>query len=86
MEEISSDKVSLDDTNWLNDVKKSRDIVLEILRFGVTQSQIASIIGLLALELEDRDLMLAIRDLIEKPDKKLEEKKKLIITEGEYYE
>lgn len=57
--------VEKEDVLWLNDIKKSREIVKEILRFGVTQSQMKSIIGLLALELEDRELMLSIRNAID---------------------
>jgi len=41
----------------LEDVIKSRGIVQEILTFGVSQHQIAKIIQLLALELEDRDIL-----------------------------
>ena len=53
------------DVTWLNDVKKSREIVSEILKFGVNQSQIKSIISTLALELEDRELMVNIRSTID---------------------
>lgn len=53
-------KIHKEDTDWLNDTKKSRDITQEILRFGVNQEQIKNIINLLALELEDREMMLAI--------------------------
>lgn len=35
----------------------SREIVQEIMKYGVTQNQIKSIIYLLALELEDNNLM-----------------------------
>jgi hypothetical protein len=59
------ESVEKEDVNWLNDVKKSREIVTEILRFGVSQAQMQKIIGLLALELEDRSLMIGIRDLLE---------------------
>lgn len=59
------ENVEKEDVNWLNDVKKSREIVTEILRFGVSQAQMQKIIGLLALELEDRSLMIGIRDLLE---------------------
>lgn len=38
----------------------ARDIVREILRFGVTQSQLNQIIKLLAMELEDHKLMVDI--------------------------
>ena len=57
--------VEKDDVVWLNDVKKSREIVSEILRFGVNQSQIKNIISTLALELEDRELMINIRSTID---------------------
>jgi hypothetical protein len=46
------------------DKVRCRQIVREILDFGVTQDQIRTIINLLALELEDRDLMLKINDLL----------------------
>lgn len=57
--------VEKDDVVWLNDIKKSREIVSEILRFGVNQAQMKSIIGLLAMELEDRELMLNIRSAVD---------------------
>ena len=62
------EQVEEGDVTWLNDVKKSRDIVSEILRFGVNQQQKKSIISLLALELEDRELMISIRNCIEPPE------------------
>ncbi len=43
----------------------AREIVQEIMKFGVSQPQILQIINLLALELEDNDTMKAIRQLIE---------------------
>ena len=43
---------------------KCRQIVKEILDFGVNQDQIKTIISLLALELEDRDLMLKISGML----------------------
>mgnify|MGYP001486229604 CR=1 FL=1 len=43
----------------------SRQIVQEIMDYGVSQFQIAKIIELLALELENRDMMVKIRDIIE---------------------
>ena len=42
----------------------SRQIVREIMDYGVTQFQIGKVIELLALELENRGLMVAIRDAI----------------------
>jgi len=62
----NEEKVEKEDVLWFNDTKKSRDIVLEILKFGVTQPQIKFIIGLLALELEDREVMLSIKKLVDK--------------------
>ena len=41
-----------------------REIVHEIMNFGVSQQQILHIINLLALELEDNNLMREINDLI----------------------
>ncbi len=43
---------------------KCRQIVKEILDFGVNQDQIKTMISLLALELEDRDLMLKISGML----------------------
>jgi|TARA_R110002110_G_scaffold187888_2_gene395632 hypothetical protein len=43
---------------------KCREIVTEILDFGVNQDQIKMLIRLLALELEDRDLMFSIINAI----------------------
>ena len=45
------------------DKVKCRQIVGEILDFGVSQDQVKHIINLLALELEDRELMLKINKL-----------------------
>ena len=42
---------------------RCRQIISEIIEFGVSQDQIQTIIKLLALELEDRQLMLAINGL-----------------------
>lgn len=62
-----TEKLEKEDVDWLNDTKKSRDITLEILRFGVSQNQIKLIIANLALELEDREAMIAIRTAVEEP-------------------
>ena len=47
----------------------AREIVQEIMKFGVNQPQILQIINLLALELEDNETMKAIRNLIEQSKK-----------------
>ena len=43
---------------WAKEMMKSREIVSEIMKFGVNQHQIIQIINLLSLELEDRKAML----------------------------
>ena len=48
---------------WARDMTRSREIVSEIMRFGVSQAQLTQIINLLALELEDRDAMLAFTNV-----------------------
>ncbi len=48
----------------LIDKIKAREIVSEIMQFGVNQEQMVTIIKLLALELEDRDLMLSITNVL----------------------
>lgn len=70
------EKIQKEDTDWLNDVKKSRDITQEILRFGVNQKQIKNIINLLALELEDREMMLAINRAVTQEE--VEERPKIL--------
>ena len=52
----------------------SREIVQEILKYGVTQSQILKIIEILAMELESRDMMIAIVECIN-TDHKIEKQK-----------
>ncbi len=58
----------------------SREIVQEILKFGVTQYQIQKIIKILALELEDNNMMKKICTIIDGSDNQ-EQKKALIIKE-----
>ena len=48
---------------WVKEMSRSRDIVAEILNFGVSQTQINQIIGLLALEIENREHMTAYRNV-----------------------
>jgi len=73
----------------LSDLKKNkelkeqticRDILKEILNFGVTEHQIKFLIRLLALELEDTNLMKRVNNAI---DGKEENSKKLIINPKE---
>ena len=51
---------------WARELSKSRDIVSEIMNFGVSQNQIIQIINLLALELEDRNAMMAFTEVYKK--------------------
>ena len=51
------------DKNLIDKIK-AREIVNEIMQYGVNQQQILSIIKLLALELEDRELMLDITNML----------------------
>lgn len=73
---MTETKIEKEDTDWLNDIKKSRDITQEILRFGVNQEQIKSIINLLALELENREMMLAINRAVTQEE--VEERPKIL--------
>jgi hypothetical protein len=45
---------------WAAESLKSRQIVNEILKFGVSQKQILQVISLLSLELEDRAVLVRI--------------------------
>ena len=44
----------------------SREIVAKIMDYGVSQHQIKCIIKILAMELEDRDIMISIKNCLEK--------------------
>ena len=63
MKKIKKYGASPQETSLL-EAAKCREIVNEILNFGVNQHQISMIIKLLALELEDRDLMCKIIDTV----------------------
>ena len=58
--------------------EKTRNIVKEVIDFGVSQNEILKIIELLSLELEDREKMLLIIDSIKK-EKVTEKKENLIL-------
>ena len=58
---------------------KCREIVSEIMRFGVNQKQVMVLIKLLALELEDREKMLTIINFVDKEDDTEIEKNDIII-------
>ena len=60
---MSNNSYSMEDVSILESAK-CREIVAEILNFGVNQAQIETLIKLLAMELENREKMLAIVELI----------------------
>ena len=58
-----------------------REIVREIIDFGVTEAQKLQIIRLLSLELEDRDKMLGITNLVNEQKQDLNDKKKILTVD-----
>jgi hypothetical protein len=57
-----------------------REIIHEILNFGVNQSQILTLIKLLALEVESRQLMLGLIEVIDKGIKNDQQEETTIIV------
>lgn len=66
--------------DWLNQVKTCREINQKINDFGVSDYQRLKLIELLALELESRDAMLSVLEVI-KPH--IINKEELIAPEGD---
>ena len=66
-------KMSAKERNDVMKRSKSREIVREIMNFGVTQSQIVYIIRLLALELDDVQVMNNINLFLEESERYQEE-------------
>ena len=65
----------------LQSIEKCRNIVSEILRFGVKELEVKKIIGLLSLELEDTTCMRQIQSILKKENQQQEvvEKKENLI-------
>ena len=65
----------------LQSIEKCRNIVSEILRFGVKELEIKKIIGLLSLELEDTNCMRLIQSVLKNENQQQEvfEKKENLI-------
>lgn len=61
-----SEKIDKSKIKIINDRKKARDIVQEIMRFGVNQNEIMHIIYLLSLNLESGDQMRDITSVVKK--------------------
>ena len=60
-----SEKIGNTETdNWANEMLRCHQIVQEVIKFGVSQKQILNIIKLLAMELEDREALVAISAVI----------------------
>ena len=59
----------------------AREIVQEILKYGVTQGQIVKIIEVLAMELENRDMMISIVECINTDHKSTKSKSGGLITD-----
>ena len=58
---------------------KCREIIGEILNFGVSQHQIKTLIKLLALELEDNDLMQSIVKIVKDTNENSSDNSTIII-------
>ena len=67
MSKIEYEKESNNDEDILQS-SRAREIVHEILNFGVSQYQIQKIIKFLSFELEDRNLMLKLLNSLEEDD------------------
>lgn len=61
-----SEKIDRKKVRIVNDRKRAREIVQEILRFGVNQQEIMHIIYLLSLNLENPEQMKEITSVIKK--------------------
>jgi|TARA_R100000008_G_C3516479_1_gene131583 hypothetical protein len=58
-----------------------REIVKEIINFGVSENQKLQIIYLLSLELESRDKMVGITELVKSQKTGLKEEKKILTVD-----
>jgi hypothetical protein len=60
-----AEKIGQSETEkWASEMLTCRQISSEILKFGVNQKQLLNIIKLLAMELEDRDALIAISAVV----------------------
>ena len=65
----------------LQSIEKCRNIVSEVLRFGVSELEIKKLIGILSLELEDTDCMRSIQAALKNKShqQEVDEKKENLI-------
>lgn len=66
---------------WAGDVLVCRQIVDTVLKFGVNQKQILNIIKLLAMELEDREALVAISAVVNEALSEAQISSSIITTE-----
>ena len=77
-----TEKVGQTETDaWAREMLVSRQIVGEVLKFGVSQKQILSIIKLLAMELEDREALVAISAVVNEALNEAQISSSIITTE-----
>lgn len=76
------EKIGQTDTeSWAQDTLVCRQVVGEVLKFGVSQKQILNIIKLLAMELEDRDALVAISSVVNEALSEAQISSSIITTE-----
>lgn len=77
-----TEKIGQTETDsWARETLVSRQIVGEVLKFGVNQKQILSIIKLLAMELEDREALVAISAVVNEALSEAQISSSIITTE-----
>jgi hypothetical protein len=77
-----TEKIGQTETDsWAREMLVSRQIVGEVLKFGVNQKQILSIIKLLAMELEDREALVAISAVVNEALSEAQISSSIITTE-----
>jgi|LWDU01.1.fsa_nt_gi hypothetical protein len=75
----TAEKLTADEREDVLSRSKAREIVREIMNFGVSNSQIVYIIKLLSLELEDIQLMNSINSLMDQREN-LEKRDELVTS------
>mgnify|MGYP000037913856 CR=1 FL=1 len=77
-----TEKIGQTDTEkWAKESLVNRQIVDQILKFGVNQRQILNIINLLAIELENREALLAIVSAVKEALEEAQVSQKVITVE-----
>jgi hypothetical protein len=77
-----SEKIGSTETEtWANEMLQCRQIAQEVIKFGVSQRQILNIIKLLAMELEDREALVAISAVVKEALDEAQVSSNIITTE-----